>query len=74
MYIWIWETPGGRDFGMRGILYEQGEGNGKISLQATWERGGRILSQQGGFQVSKGKRMGSKREWRKEKQEARGLL
>jgi hypothetical protein len=19
MYIWIWETPGGRDFGMRGI-------------------------------------------------------
>jgi hypothetical protein len=26
------------------------------------------------FQVSKGRRMGSKREWRKEKQEARGLL
>jgi hypothetical protein len=23
-----------------------------ISLRATWERGGRILSQQGGFQVS----------------------
>ncbi len=33
-------------------VYGQGEGNGKISLRATWERGGRILSQQGGFQVS----------------------
>ncbi len=40
---------GNSGFGMRG--YEQGEGNGKISLRATWERGGRILSQQGGFQV-----------------------
>ncbi len=51
MYIWIWELQG------VGILEwgvnEQGEGNGKISLRATWERGGRILSQQGGFQVSK---------------------
>jgi hypothetical protein len=26
--------------------------NGEVSLRATWERGGRILSQQGGFQVS----------------------
>ncbi len=43
-------------------LYEQWEGNGEFSLRATWERGGRILSQQGGFQVSKGRRMGSKRE------------
>ncbi len=43
-------------------VYEQGEGNGKISLRATRERGGWILSQQGGFQVSKGRRMGSKRE------------
>ncbi len=33
-----------------------------------------ILSQQGGFQVSKGRRMGSKREWEKEKQKARGML
>jgi hypothetical protein len=33
-------------------LYESGEGNGEVSLRATWERGGRILSQQGGFQVS----------------------
>ncbi len=34
-------------------LYEPGEGNGEVSLRATWERGGRILSQQGGFQVSR---------------------
>ncbi len=39
-----------------------GEGNGKFSSRATWERGGRILSQQGGFQVSKERQMGSKRE------------
>jgi hypothetical protein len=30
------------------------DGNGEISLRATWDQGGRILSQQGGFQVSKG--------------------
>jgi hypothetical protein len=36
----------------RGI-YEPGEGNGEVSLRATWERGGRILSQLGGFQVSR---------------------
>jgi hypothetical protein len=30
-----------------------------VSLRATWERGGRILSQRGGFQVS---RRGCKRE------------
>jgi hypothetical protein len=29
------------------------DGNGEISLQATWDQGGQILSQQGGFQVSK---------------------
>jgi hypothetical protein len=33
-----------------------------------------ILSQQGGFQVSEGKQKGSKREWEKEKQKARGLF
>ncbi len=33
-------------------VYEPGEVNGEVSLRATWERGGRILSQQGGFQVS----------------------
>ncbi len=31
----------------RGV-YEPGEGNGEVNLRATWERGGRILSQQGG--------------------------
>jgi hypothetical protein len=34
-------------------VYEPGEGNGEVSLRATWERGGRVLSQQGGFQVSR---------------------
>ncbi len=44
-----WETDGeqmGRD------------GDGEISLRATWDQGGRILSQQGGFQVSKGAKKG----------------
>jgi hypothetical protein len=30
-------------------VYGQGEGNGKFSLQATGDQGGRILSQLGGF-------------------------
>jgi hypothetical protein len=34
----------------------------------------RILSQQGGFQVSKGKRKGGKRDEERGKQKARGLL
>jgi hypothetical protein len=51
MYIWIWKTPGGRDFGKGATWAKQGEWG--ASSQATWERGGRILSQQGGFQVSK---------------------
>jgi hypothetical protein len=33
MYIYFWETPGGRDFGMRGIWVDWG--NGEISLRAT---------------------------------------
>ncbi len=43
--IFEWETDGeqmGRD------------GDDEISLRATWDQGGRILSQQGGFKVSKG--------------------
>ncbi len=52
---------GGRETGRS--VYEQ-PGN-----EVDW-----ILSQQGGFQVSKGKRMGSKGEWEKGKQKARGLL
>ena len=42
-------------------VYEPGEGNGEVSLRATWERGGRILSQQGGFQVSGGWKTGEQR-------------
>ncbi len=37
-----------------------GEGNAGVSLQATQGRGGRILSQQGGFQVSGKGSKGSK--------------
>jgi hypothetical protein len=47
-----WETDGeqmGRD------------GDEEISLRATWDQGGRILSQQGGFKVRKGLRKGGKR-------------
>ncbi len=46
------ENPGGSGFWGGGV-YEPGEGNGEVSLRATWTRGGRILSQQGGFQVSR---------------------
>jgi hypothetical protein len=46
------------------------EENGRASLRATWEQGGRILSQQGGFQVSKRGANGAKGNRRK--QEARG--
>ncbi len=30
------------------------DGNEEISLRATWDQGGRILSQQGGFHVGRG--------------------
>jgi hypothetical protein len=40
--------PWGVRISGRGV-YEPGEGNRGVSLRATWERGGRILSQQGGF-------------------------
>jgi hypothetical protein len=40
---------------------EQGERIGEFSLQAIGDQGGRILSQQGGFQVSeRGSEKGSK--------------
>ncbi len=45
-------NPGGSGFWSGGV-YEPGEGNGEVSLRATWVRGRRILSQQGGFQVSR---------------------
>ncbi len=37
------------------------DGNGEISSRATWDQGGRILSQQGGFQVSKREQKGEQR-------------
>jgi hypothetical protein len=45
------ENPGGSGFRVGGYM-SQVRGNGEVSLRATWERGGRILSQPGGFQVS----------------------
>jgi hypothetical protein len=54
----VWETPGGRDFGY-GARWA-GEGNAGVSLRATQRRGGRILSQLGGFQVSGKGSKGSK--------------
>jgi hypothetical protein len=66
------ENPGGSGFWVGGV-YEPGEGNGEVSLRATWERGGRILSQQGGFQVSReGLKRGVKGNQQGEK-EARGM-
>jgi hypothetical protein len=44
------ENPRGSGFRVGGQM--AGEGNTGVSLQATQGRGGRILSQQGGFQVS----------------------
>jgi hypothetical protein len=49
-----------RNLGGSGVwnegVNEQGQGIGEFSLQAIGDRGGRILSQLGGFQVSgKGK-------------------
>ncbi len=37
------ENPGGSGFRSGGV-YEPGEGNGEVSLRATWVQGGRILS------------------------------
>ncbi len=42
---------GGSGFWNEGVN-EQGQGKGEFSLQAIGDRGGRILSQLGGFQVS----------------------
>ncbi len=73
MYVYLdLENPRGAGFSDEGV-YEQGEGNGEFSLRATWEQGGRILSQLGGFQVSKGRRMGSKRNERKGEQKGKGI-
>jgi hypothetical protein len=53
-------------------------GKGREMGRSVYEQPGnkvdRILSQQGGFQVSKGRRKGSKKKQEKGKQKARGLL
>jgi hypothetical protein len=60
-----------------GLRNEGHMGEGRETGRSVYEQPGNevdwILSQQGGFQVSKEKRMGSKREWEKGKQKARGL-
>jgi hypothetical protein len=66
------ENPGGSGFWSRGV-YEPGEGNEEVGLRATWVRGGWILSQQRGFQVSReGLERGAKGNQQGEK-EARGM-
>ncbi len=46
------------------------DGDDEISLRATWDQGGQILSQQGGFQVSKGdKERGAKGNQQGEKEQ-----
>jgi hypothetical protein len=56
--------PGGSGFWNEGYM-----GKGREMGRSVYEQPGnevdRILSQQGGFQVSKGKQKGSKREWKK---------
>jgi hypothetical protein len=46
------ETPGGSGFWVKGNRWVT-EGTKRVSLRATGSRGGRILTQQGGFQVSR---------------------
>ncbi len=64
----------------RGSGFWNGEyiGKGMEMGRPVYEQPGtevdRILSQQGGFQVSEGKRKGAKRNGKREKQKARGLL
>jgi hypothetical protein len=51
MYMWVWETRGVGIFS-NGSTWLLGEQRG-VSLRATGSRGGRFLTQQGGFQVSR---------------------
>jgi hypothetical protein len=61
-----------------GILEWGGNGEGMGMERSVYKQPGTevdgILSQQGGFQVSKGKWKGGKKELEKGKQKARGLL
>ncbi len=65
--------PGGSGFWNEGYM-GKGREMGRSVYDQPRSEVDRILSQQGGFQVSKGRRKGSKREWEKGKQKARGLL
>jgi hypothetical protein len=51
MYIWIWK-PRGSGFWVKRSTWATERTKG-VSLRATGSRGGRILTQQGGFQVSR---------------------
>jgi hypothetical protein len=66
-------NPRGSGFWNEGYM-----GKGREMERSVYEQPGnkvdRVLSQQGGFQVSKGRPKGSKREWERGKQKARGLL
>ncbi len=66
-------NPMGSGFWNEGYMGE-GRETGRSVYQQPGNKVDWILSQQGGFQVSKEKRMGSKREWEKERRKARGLL
>jgi hypothetical protein len=64
--------PGGSGFWNEGYM-GKGREMGR-SVYEQRERGGRILSQQGGFQVSKEKRMGSKGNGKRESRKQGELL
>jgi hypothetical protein len=50
-----------------------GDGNGEISLRATWDQGGWDPITARRFQVSKGKKKGGKKGIGKEKAESKGI-
>ncbi len=59
----------------RGSGFWNGEGMemGRSVYEQSGTKVDGILSQQGGFQVSKGKQKGSKKEWEKGKAESKGI-
>ncbi len=59
------ENSGGSGFWNGGYMIQKREW--EVSLRATWRRGGQILSQQGGFQVSKKGANGEQRGMKKSK-------
>ncbi len=66
-------NPRGSGFWKEGYMGWSGQ-MGRSVYEQPGNEVDEILSQQGGFQVSKGRRKGSKRKWAKGKQKARGLL